>query len=99
MRAGLAILALALPASFWAGGVTLEAFRAYYRRSPAGALQVRWAWQPAPRDPLTDALFKHLDRDRDGKLSREELLAAPAVLNRLDLDGDEMVTPTELGSP
>src|SRR5262249_30446155 len=47
-------------------------------------------------DVLNDRLFELLDRNRDGKLSREELAAAPAILARLDADDDEMLTPAEL---
>ena len=41
-------------------------------------------------------MFDLLDADRDGKLSRKELEAAPAVLAKLDIDEDEMITPAEL---
>ncbi|MGH7169423.1 MAG: hypothetical protein ACRELG_04000, partial [Gemmataceae bacterium] len=45
-------------------------------------------------------LFKLLDADKDGKLSREELGRAPAVLHKLDLDDDEMVSVQEMsGNP
>ena len=47
-------------------------------------------------DALNKALFALLDTDRDGKLSRKELEAAPAVLLRRDVDDDEMITPAEL---
>ncbi len=43
-----------------------------------------------------DALFNHLDRDKNGALSREELSAAVTSLRRFDLDDDEMIGPTEL---
>jgi Ca2+-binding EF-hand superfamily protein len=44
----------------------------------------------------TDALFIHLDRDKNGTLSREELAAAVSSLRRFDLDDDELVDPTEM---
>jgi Ca2+-binding EF-hand superfamily protein len=44
----------------------------------------------------TDALFNHLDRDKDGTLTKDELAAAVASLRRFDLDDDELVAPTEL---
>jgi len=45
---------------------------------------------------LTDSLFARLDADRDGKISKEELTRATTSLYRLDLDGDEVVTPEEV---
>jgi Ca2+-binding EF-hand superfamily protein len=47
-------------------------------------------------DALTDALFDLLDTDKDGKLSRQELAAAPEVLMKLDADEDETVSVAEL---
>jgi Ca2+-binding EF-hand superfamily protein len=47
-------------------------------------------------DALNDALFNLLDANKDGKLSREELAAAPAKLLTLDADDDEMITIEEL---
>ncbi len=44
----------------------------------------------------TDALFGHLDRDKDGSLSKDELAAAVSSLRRFDLDDDEMIGPGEL---
>jgi Ca2+-binding EF-hand superfamily protein len=43
-----------------------------------------------------DALFNHLDRDKDGALSRDELASAVASLRRFDLDDDELLDPGEL---
>jgi Ca2+-binding EF-hand superfamily protein len=47
-------------------------------------------------EALTEALFGLLDANKDGKLSREELAAAPAVLLKLDEDDDEMISIQEL---
>jgi Ca2+-binding EF-hand superfamily protein len=47
-------------------------------------------------DQLNDALFKLLDKNKDGKLSREELAAAPEILAKLDTDDDEMITVDEV---
>jgi Ca2+-binding EF-hand superfamily protein len=44
----------------------------------------------------TDALFEHLDRDKDGKLARAELAGAASSLHRLDLDDDEQIDGMEL---
>jgi Ca2+-binding EF-hand superfamily protein len=47
-------------------------------------------------DAVNDAFFNLLDKNKDGKLSREELAAAPEVLMKLDLDEDEMISLEEL---
>ena len=43
-----------------------------------------------------DALFNHIDRDKDGSLSKAELAAAVSSLQRFDLDDDELIDPAEL---
>ncbi len=72
--------------------------QAYYATSQAGPLQMRWGAQPPGSDRVSDVLFKHLDTDGDGKLSRAELEAAPRVLNRLDVNEDEMISRGEIMS-
>ncbi len=47
-------------------------------------------------DTLNARLFKLLDTDGDGKLSRAELAAAPQILGKLDADEDEMISVPEL---
>src|SRR5947209_5304636 len=52
--------------------------------------------QAPSADALNDALFTLLDTSKDGKLSKDELAAAPALLLKLDANDDEMITPQEL---
>jgi Ca2+-binding EF-hand superfamily protein len=47
-------------------------------------------------EALNKALMKLLDTDKDGKLSRKELAAAPSILLKKDVDDDEMVTSEEV---
>jgi Ca2+-binding EF-hand superfamily protein len=55
---------------------------------------------PVSADALNKRLFDLLDTNKDGKLSRAELLAGPKVLAKLDADDDEMLTREELmGTP
>ena len=43
-----------------------------------------------------DALFNHLDRDKDGTVTKDELAAAVPSLHRFDLDGDELIDTNEM---
>src|SRR5438445_4773603 len=79
------------------GKVTLDELRKYYRQYDFGALELTFApVQDFASVALTDALFTHLDRNKDGKLSKKELAAAPSVLQILDVDDDELISIQEL---
>jgi Ca2+-binding EF-hand superfamily protein len=79
------------------GTVTVEKLAGYYRRMGVGPLALlAGPAQTVSSSALTDALFQHLDKNKDGKLSQEELAAAPKILSKLDVDDDEMVSPEEL---
>jgi Ca2+-binding EF-hand superfamily protein len=92
------------------GSMTREELANHLRQRGAGPFQfatggslqnqlaVRFAGQPAPlsADKLNQKFFTLLDADKDGKLSREELARAPAVLQKLDADDDELVSAQEM---
>jgi Ca2+-binding EF-hand superfamily protein len=94
------------------GKVTLAELSAYYRKHgfspfqlqfPSGAnpLAMGAAFLGGgPPEPsaaaVSEALFNLLDTGKDGKLTKEKLLAAPAVLLKLDENEDEMIIPREL---
>ncbi len=78
------------------GKVTLDEFKAYYKKTGFGSFQLRGAAGEGKSGMLTDTLFKYLDKNHDGKLSKDELAAAPEVLHRLDIDEDEMISEAEL---
>ncbi len=77
--------------------VTRAELAAYYRAAGVGPLRIVALRGRGPAEAaLTEALFARLDRDRDGKLSLEELSAAPGLLRTLDHDDDEFLSPEEL---
>ncbi len=47
-------------------------------------------------DVLNERLFRLLDADNDGKLSRDEVARAPDILHKLDLNEDETISVQEL---
>jgi Ca2+-binding EF-hand superfamily protein len=79
------------------GQITFEEFCRFYRHTEAGPLDmVAQNAQSLTANILTDLLFSVLDTDKDGKLSREELLAAEKVLRQFDTNDDELVSAQEL---
>ena len=64
-------------------------------REPLGPFRLAAEAVPARR---TDALFDHLDRDKDGQLGRPELAAVVGSLRRLDLDDDELIAADEVAA-
>ena len=63
-------------------------------RREADEMMMMYGGQDTSRssDEITQALIKLLDTNKDGKLSRGELAAAPEVLRKLDADDDEIIT-------
>jgi Ca2+-binding EF-hand superfamily protein len=79
--------------------VVFDEFLAYYRRTGAAGLQIQLAPGRAPvTDPLTEALVKMLDKDKDGKLSKDELAGAEKVLRPYDENDNELVSAAEVQS-
>jgi Ca2+-binding EF-hand superfamily protein len=93
------------------GKITKDELADWFRRNGAAPFQFRTGGgevsssfrvvfagqqEPLSADALNEKLFTLLDTDKDGKLSREELTRAPAVLSKLDFDDDEMVSVQEM---
>ncbi len=94
------------------GKVTLAELSAWYRKNgfapfqfqfsgnqanPAGMARGMLGGQAEPSaTAVSESIFALLDTDRDGKLTKEKLAAAPTILLRLDENEDEMIIPREL---
>jgi len=80
------------------GKVTLSRFRDCCRTGGFAPV-VAVKQSPSPESQrLSEALFRHLDADADGKLTRAELEAAPRLLDKLDEDENEAISAAELRS-
>lgn len=77
------------------GRVSNEELADYYRRAGLGGVLVGVGKPPATTQ-LTEALLKHLDTNKDGKVDEAEWKAAPTSLRKLDKNDDELVGPGEL---
>src|SRR5262249_44009676 len=78
------------------GKVSKAELAQYYSKTGLAALRITTGSDQGTSEKLTAALFKHLDLNKDGKLSKEELAAAEISLHRLDLDEDEMLSTAEI---
>lgn len=79
------------------GKVTLDELAAYYERETiSNPVMLMSGNSTVNNVQLTDTLFRHLDLNKDGKLSRDELDRATDCLRTFDVDDDEMVTMAEL---
>jgi len=76
------------------GSVSFDEYAEHFRKSGAAAVRVIGA---ANRNPMGEVLRRKLDRDNDGKLSKEELARAPELI-RLDEDEDDLIASNELGA-
>ena len=63
------------------GKVSLDEMKAYYRKGGFGPLQTQPDPEQGMGQVLTDALFKHLDLDGDGKLSAQESGSSSMMLD------------------
>ncbi len=79
------------------GRVSFAEFAGYYRQAAAAAAQ---AFPPQPENPqsaaATEELFKLLDRNKDGKLSRAEVGEAEKWVAARDTDEDECLSLNEV---
>jgi Ca2+-binding EF-hand superfamily protein len=78
------------------GKITRDELAAYLKREGFGPLQVAFVQPPSDANKVTEILWAALDRDGDGKLSKEELAQAAQSLQKFDEDEDETVTISEL---
>jgi Ca2+-binding EF-hand superfamily protein len=79
------------------GNISFDEFLAYYNTSAEKLVSIRPnPFRDAFAETITEELFKLLDANKDGKLSKEELAGAELLLRSRDLDEDECLSATEL---
>lgn len=78
------------------GKVSIDEFVAYYTPSTATLLRVQPSFNRDQfAEPMTEELFKLLDRDGDGKLTKIELAEMEKLLPVLDQNEDECLAALE----
>ncbi len=77
--------------------VSRAELQAWYARHGVGSLTAVAA-RSSMTPVLTAALWRHLDTDRDSRLSLAEIAAAPESLRKLDEDDDELISSQEIAS-
>ncbi len=83
------------------GKVDRHEYLSYYASTSAGPLAVVAGYSQGyarggNSSAVSDALFRALDADRDGRLSRAELDQVGKLLGRFDVNDDEIVSVTEI---
>src|SRR5262245_59649276 len=79
------------------GRVSRAELEAYYVRSNIPLIRTLPAFNPDPyAETINRELFDLLDKNKDGKITPDEALAAEAWLDKLDLDEDECLSLQEL---
>src|SRR5262245_44769670 len=79
------------------GRVSRAELEAYYFRSNIPLVRTVPAFNPDPyAEAINRELFDLLDKNKDGKITPEEVAAAEAWLDRFDLDEDECLSLAEL---
>lgn len=78
------------------GKISREEFGAYFRKSQFQPLQVQIQPPNRQAEQYTDALYKHLNKKADGKLTPQDVKDAWMVLMKLDTDEDEIISVQEL---
>ena len=79
-------------------GVTLPQLRGYYQRAGVAPSQAEWSGRTSDTELFDEKLFEMMAGKRSDTLTREQLKNAPALLPKLDLDNDELITLPELRS-